>query len=147
MSGRDENPSAANRTPGMLGAAAGVLLWVAAMGSAASTLYAGHRNASRILILMFIVWVLAPFAALGWARVRSRSSRRPANTQTALHWLTLAVTLGSLALYAQAAFRLTGIKSTRIFLMTPLASLVAIAIVLGVPALAARRRRQRDNHG
>jgi len=147
MGGRYENSSALNRPAAKLGAAAGVLLWVAAAGSVACTVYAGHRNASRILILMFVVWVLAPFAALAWARRRSRSSRRPPGGQSALDWLALAVSLGSLALYAHAALRLAGIKSTRVFLMTPLASLVVTAIVLGLAALPARRRIELGNDG
>jgi hypothetical protein len=139
MNAREKSTSSQNR-PTLLRAAATVALVAGAAGSVALTLYTGRHNASWLLPAMFAAWVLSPFAALAWAALRS--CRWAALTSAALHWVTLAAALGSLALYARAAMGPTGIRATRVFLVVPPASLLLIAIVLGAAALIGRRRKQ-----
>jgi len=137
MSDSDESTFAENR-PTALGAVARVALVAAAAGSVALTLYTGRHNSSWLLPALFAVWVLSPFAALAGASLRS--SRWAPLTRAALHWVTLAIALGSLALFARAALGPTGIRATRVFVVVPPASLALIAIVLGMAALLARSR-------
>ena len=57
---------------GFLRTAALTAVLAGAVGSVGLMLYVGRRNHSRVLLVLFALWVLSPFAALGWAyRVRS----------------------------------------------------------------------------
>ena len=63
-------------------------------GAAASLvllLRAGERTPPLLLVL-FVGWVLSPFAGLALASVLSK--RWSAPTRTALHWVMIAVALG-----------------------------------------------------
>ena len=47
-----------------------LLFFLAAAGAAEAagfTLYAGRHNPSRLLMTLFLIWVLSPFVALAWA--------------------------------------------------------------------------------
>jgi hypothetical protein len=94
---------------------------VGALGSAALTLYAGRRNPSTLLILIFVAWVSAPFAGLWLTR------RRP---------LMVAVPLACLLVYGSMAFNVVHAKLGFVFLMFPLACWAAIGA-----AVAMRRRK------
>jgi len=105
-----------------------------ACGSLGATLWVG-RNAPRALLVLFLMWVLSPFAALLVAG--GSSSRWAASARPTLPGLTLLITLTSLAVYA-AATRWT--RSTPAFLMVPLVSWLVIAIGVGRAAWTARKR-------
>lgn len=86
---------------------------VAGIGGAVSLalmLYAGRRQPSLLLTLLFAGWVLLPFVAA--AVLRSRA--------------TLAFTLASVAIYAAVAFGILHVKTGFTFLVVPFASLVVI---------------------
>jgi len=108
---------------------------VGAAGSLAFVLRAG-RNTPRLLLFLFIVWVTAPFAALVWANVASKSWSVPA--QVTLYWVTPVVALGGLGIYAY--FVLTTPRPTPAFVLVPPVSalMVAVVVVSGV----VRSRRQ-----
>ena len=105
--------------PRVLRTAALAALLVGAAGSLALMLYAGRRNQSRILVILFALWVLAPFAALAWANFRGR-----------LHALTLGVAAVSLAIYGAVASGLLPAKIGFIFLVVPAASLLVVALTM-----------------
>lgn len=109
---------------GLLRTAVPIAAVAGAVGSIGFMLYAGRHNHSVILLALFTGWVLAPFVALLWA-----------NTRAMLRGVTVAVALGSLAVYGYDAWRPPA-KAAAAFLMVPLASWVAIAI-----AAAVTRRR------
>jgi hypothetical protein len=114
---------------------------VGAGGSAGFTLRVGHRNSSRILLALFVVWVLSPFVALVLADPISK--RWPILTRTTLHSVSLILTLASLAIYGVAALGPPIAKPASVFLMVPLASWLLIAIALPISALISRRPSRR----
>jgi hypothetical protein len=105
-----------------LRAAARAAMAAGSAGSVASMLLVGRHNPSRFLMALFAGWVLAPFIALGWANVVS--NRRSVLADS----VTLAIAVGSLAIYGAVAFGPPRAKPASIFLMAPLASWLVIAI-------------------
>ena len=120
-----------------LPSSAGVLLSVAgAVGSVVLTLLAGRHNHSIILLLLFAMWVLAPFLALVYAN--TVSPRWSVLVRRMLFCATLVVTLGSLAIYANMLTAPPGSKIAVPFVVVPAASWILIATVLSAAALLAR---------
>jgi hypothetical protein len=121
-----------------------VALIAMAAGSAASVmlmLYAGRRQESRILMLLFGIWVLAPFGA---AVVASSVSKRwAAVTRATLYTAIVVVVLSSLAIYGDVAFGYAKVKVGFIFLVVPLASWLLIAVAVATAALIASRQSRR----
>src|SRR5690242_19448141 len=76
------------RTAAMSAVAAG------AVGSVGLTLRAG-RSTPRLLLILFVIWVLSPFVALAWANLASKRWSVP--TRATLYCVTLVIMLGSLA--------------------------------------------------
>ena len=110
---------------------------VAAVGSVGFLLHAGQRTSWLLLVIM-VVWVVAPFVALILAE--SVSKRWPALVRTTLYSLMLLLTLGSLIAYAGDALRPRKGQAAFIFVMVPLVSWVVIAIAVATAALVSRRR-------
>ena len=110
---------------------------VAAVGSIGLMLQVGGR-APVFLIVLFFVWVLAPFVALLFAdRVSHAWSGR---ARTMLYAVMLIVALVSLALYADVVIRPPARTPAARFLMVPVASWVLIAVVFAAG-------RFTDSHG
>jgi hypothetical protein len=110
---------------------------VGAMGSVALMLYAGRANQHIFVSVLFVFWVLAPFVALAWAD--RMSVRWSAATRTALHWMTLVITAGSLAIYLQRVLRPPRTTGAFVFVAVPVASCLLATIVVAVAALLTRR--------
>ncbi len=115
---------------------------VGAAGSVAAMLSVGQRNTEIILlILLFVGWVASPFVGL---LIADFFGRRWSNlTRVTLHWLMLALVLGSLAIYAGVASGPQRSKPAATFLLVPLASWLIIAVSLSVSARVSRRRSHR----
>jgi hypothetical protein len=111
------------------------------VGSLGLMLRAGQRQSSRILILLFAIWVLSPFAALGWAYMASK--RWSILTQATLYCLTLAVALVSLGAYGVVALGPPRAQTAFVFVVVPPASWLLMAIVVPIAALISRRRGSR----
>jgi hypothetical protein len=118
---------------------------IAALAGAASSLglmlYAGRHQNSRILLLLFAGWVLSPFMAAVLANVVSQ--RWPVFTRATLNVTMLVLTLGSVAIYGDAAFGHPRAKIGFIFLMVPLASWLLIAVVVPIAAFIFGRLSRR----
>jgi hypothetical protein len=128
---------------GLLRGAAQIAVLAGAVGSAGLMLRAGHRNNSRILLIMFALWVLSPFMALVLANVVSK--RWSVLTRATLHSVMLVLTLGSLAIYGDVALGPPRAKTAFVFLVVPPASWLLIAIVVPIAALiSGRLSRRRD---
>src|SRR5260370_34445122 len=82
----------------VLRTAARIGLLAGATGSFAFMLRVGRHNPSRILIILFSVWVLAPFAASIF------SMRWAAFSRTPLYIVMLVMALGSPAIYGYVAY-------------------------------------------
>ena len=111
-------------------------------GSVGLMLWVGRRNPSRILLVLFAIWVLSPFLALALADIVSK--RWSPLTRATLHGVMLILTLGSLALYGDVALRPPRATPAFVFLVVPLASWLLMANVVPMAALASGRRSRRD---
>jgi len=87
---------------GQLRAVAMIAVVAGAAGAVGLMLRAGHRSDSRILLVLFGIWVLSPFIALVLANVVSK--RWSVLTRATLYGVMLALTLASLAIYGDVAF-------------------------------------------
>src|ERR1017187_4324033 len=126
---------------GLLRRAAPIALLAGAVGSVGLTLYTGRHNDSRILMVLFALWVLSPFMALAWADVVSR--RWSVLTRTTLHGLTLVLPLCSLAIYGVVALGPPRVKTAFVFVVVPPASWLLVVMAVAVAALISGRRSHR----
>jgi hypothetical protein len=123
---------------GLLRAAARIAVLAGAVGSVGLTLHAGRHNNSRVLLVLFTLWVLSPFMALVLADVVSK--RWPILILATLYSVMLVLTLVSLALYGDVALGPTRAKTAFVFVVVPPASWLVTAIALSLAALISRRR-------
>jgi len=108
------------------------------VGSLILMFTAGRNQRSILLIIMFTSWVLSPFIGLVVANVISK--RWSMSTRTALYFLILFITLGSLICYS-GAFNLSGTKPAFKFLIVPLISWLLIAIVIPTTQKISRKKK------
>ena len=127
---------------GLLRAVAPIAVVAGAVGSLGLMLRAG-RNTPRLLLVVFVIWVLSPFVALAWATMVAKRWSVP--TRAALYCVTLVLTLGSLAFYGELVKRPAGSANAFVFVAVPPASWLLMAIVVPFAALIpGRRSRRRD---
>jgi hypothetical protein len=145
-----EISSGANRgrpDAGLLGLArtvAVVAVVAGAVGSLGFMLRAG-RNTPRVLLVLFVLWVLSPFVALGWAITVSK--RWAALTRAALYGVTVAITLVSLAIYKGVISPPAGSPRAFLFVVVPPASWMVATMIVSVAALISRTRSRRGSGG
>ena len=148
INGRGESTSEVSRGRGergflgLLRAAALIAVLAGAAGSLGLMLHAGRRNDSRILLVLFTIWVLSPFVALVLAYVVSK--RWSVLTRATLHSVMLVLTLGSLAIYGDVALGPPRAKTAFVFVVVPPASWLLIAIVVPIAALISGRLSRRS---
>jgi hypothetical protein len=121
---------------GGLRAAALIAVLVGAVGSMGFTLRAGQHNKSRLLLVLFTLWVLSPFVALVWASVVSK--RWSTLTRAALYGVMLLIALGSLAIYGEVAQGPPRAQTAFVFVVVPAASWLLIAMVVAIGRIAGR---------
>ena len=93
-----------------------------------------------LLLVMFIVWLVSPFAVLGWAHLASR--RWSDATRTALNGVTIVIALASLAIYSNLiTVTPHGSPKAAPFVVVAPTSWLVIASVVPLAALASTRRR------
>jgi hypothetical protein len=106
-------------------------------------LYAGRRNNSRLLLLLFTLWVLSPFVILLLANVVGW--RWPIVTRAALYYVMLVLSLSSLAIYGYVALGPPRAKTAAVFVMVPPLSWLLMVVAIAGAGLAAGRRSRGDN--
>ena len=127
---------------GRLRGTALIMLLAGAVGSIGFMLRAGHRQNSRILPLLFGIWVLSPFVAVAYGHTISK--RWTVVTRVTLYILMLVLTLGSLAIYGSVAFGYSKMKVGFVFLVVPLVSWLLVAVVPIAAFISARLSRVGD---
>ena len=127
----------------VLRAAAAIALLVGAVGSVGLMLREGHRNPSRLLIILFTFWVLSPFMVLVLANVVSK--RWSVLNRATLYVVMLVITFGSLAIYCALAFGPLRAKTRFVFLVVPAASWLLMAIVVAIAAVISGRLSRRGD--
>jgi len=126
---------------GLLRAVALITLAVGAMGSLAFMFREGQQT-PRFLLVLFTIWVLAPFVALLLANKVSK--HWSVLTQGTLYCVTLIVALGSLAMYGEWI----NVKPPRsanafLFVVVPPVSLLFIMISVAIASFISGRLSRR----
>ena len=100
-----------------------------------------HSSAPLFLVILFVGWVVSPFAAL--VATHLLSSRWSPSTRRALQVATMIVVIGSVALYADVAFRPPASQPAARWLIVPAVSWLVIAILPFIIKLLSRTRSAR----
>jgi hypothetical protein len=122
-----------------LRAVALVALLAGAVGSEGLMFRAGHPP--FLLRVLFVIWVLSPFAALLAADMLANmvSKRWSIPTRATLYSVMLVIALGSLAVYVADALGPPKSKAAVAYVVVPTASWLLLAIVVPIAALLSRR--------
>src|SRR5262245_4663188 len=99
------------------------------LGSLGFMIRAG-RNAPRVLLALFFIWVLSPFAALAWANLASK--RWPVTTRATLYLVTLVLSLASMVFYSWLVSVTLNQPPAFTFVAVPGASWALGVVVVGV---------------
>ena len=118
-----------------------ILLVAGAFGSVGLMGFVGRHQRSVLLMVVFTVWVLSPYATLAVAV--ALSSRWSAPIRRTLYALTIVVALASLAIYGIVAFGPSRPQPAFYFIVVPPACWLLIAIVIPIAAVVAGRRARR----
>jgi hypothetical protein len=114
-----------------------LVVWAIGAGVSVNlTLYAGHNNKSGLLVSLFVVWVLSPFAAMLAAHVFFR--RRPPLVKVTVYCLMVAIALVSLLAYSNTLNPFAG-KPAAVFLIVPL--LLWVVTLVAIPVALSRSRK------
>ncbi len=120
---------------GGLRVVARIAVVVGAVASLGFMLRAG-TDTPRLLLVAFVFWILSPFVFLAWAI--KRSTRWSLLTRATLYWVTLVVTLGSLAFYGGVISPPAGSANAFVFVAVPAASVLILVIAVSMAALISR---------
>ena len=136
MTARNRRPPATLRAVALVAAAVG------AVGSTGFVLYTGRKNPSVILMLLFVVWVVSPFAA--FIRISRSAKDWQAVNQIALHAAAVTIIVISLAIYGYVALGPPRPQPAAPFLVVPPVSFALAAIIVWlVSALFVNRHDRR----
>ena len=127
---------------GRLSAVALIVMLVGAVGSLGLMLRAGQRT-PRLLLVLFVIWVLSPFMALAFAYIVSK--RWSVLTRATLYSVMLIVALGSLVIYGDDAMGHRRPQAAFVYVIVPPASWLLTAIVVSIAALISGWRSRRDD--
>jgi hypothetical protein len=108
-----------------------------ALGAVGLVLWAGRASGQPFLMVIMSVWVVSPFVLLALGDVVA-TSRWPL-ISAAFHRVGPVLAVGSLVVYAAAAFAPRGTRTTPVFVLVPPISW----LVIGVTALLSRERAGR----
>jgi hypothetical protein len=117
-----------------LRAAGMVAMLEGAIGSVGLVFYYGRRNPSRLLIVLFAIWVISPFVALLATDIMS--ARWPARSKATLYGVMLVIAVGSLAVYAEAALGPPRGQGAFPFVIVPPLSLLLSGVAISIAVFA-----------
>ena len=115
-----------------------VLLHLGIVGSIVLVLYAGRRNPSFFLMVLFVGWVCLPFllAALASEKAEPWGAKARAIVDGGI----VVVTIGSLSVYTAVALGPPRPKPASFFLLVPPASVLLMAAVFFLARTAGSKR-------
>src|SRR5439155_24053922 len=99
------------------------------------------RSPSDLLVALLVIWVVSPFVGLLAAILAS--TRWSVLTRVTICCVTLAVTLGTLAIYGADALWPRGSQGAFVVIVVPPASWLLGAIVVSLAACGSGRRSRR----
>ena len=109
---------------------------VGAIGSVGLLRHA-QQHPPPLLVVLFIIWVFAPFGLLAVANLLS--SRWPVRVRVTLYIVTFLVTLLSLGIYVDDNVRHRTAHPAAVWVAIPPASVLLAAILIGIAALKAKK--------
>jgi len=115
---------------------------IGGVGSVELMLRAG-RATPRFLLVIFVFWVLSPFALFALGYMMSKRWSIPA--RATLYVAMLLVAPASLAMYAHPDLRPAGTKNASVFVVIAPISWIVMTGAVGIAMLASRRRAERRN--
>src|SRR5882724_5506731 len=124
----------------VLHAVALIAVVAGAAGSVGLMFWVGHRNPSRVLLALFVIWDLSPFVALLLADLVSK--RWSVMTRATLRIVMLVLALSSVALYGDVVLRPRP-QPAFMFLVVPFGSWLLMTIVVSIAALISGRLSRR----
>lgn len=95
-----------------------------------------------LLVLLFVIWVIAPFAVLVLANLISRDW--PKLTSSTLYALTLILAISSLVIYSYVLVFPLGAQPAFPYVATPIGTLLLITITMAIAAFISRKQRLRS---
>jgi hypothetical protein len=101
-----------------------------------------QQHPPPLIVLLFVIWVAAPFALLGTANFLSKVWPLP--IRKTLYVLTLVVVAASLAIYVDDNFGHRTTHPAKVWVAVPPASVIVSAFALGLAARRFRRRPTSD---
>jgi hypothetical protein len=110
---------------------------IGAVGSTGLMLVSG-QHPPVFIVLLFVIWNTAPFAALAWGAMVSQ--RWSVLTRSTLYGVTLIVTVTSIALYLCRVLYPPESTPAFIFVAVPLGAWLLMAIAVPIAALVSSRR-------
>jgi hypothetical protein len=117
-----------------------IVIWAIGAGVSVNlTLFAGHNNKSALLVGLFVIWVLSPYAAMLAAYVFFR--RRPPMVRVTVYGLMLVISIISILAYSNTFNPFAG-KPAAVFLIVPL--ILWVVILVALPVALSRSRRNID---
>lgn len=119
-----------------------IVVLTGAVGSLVLTFYAGHKNNSLLLTLLFAVWVLSPFIAFLMSDVISKSWSVFA--RSALCYLMVVLTIAAILCYS-GVLKLPGTKPAFVFLIVPLISWILLVILILLNERLSKRISNKNN--
>jgi hypothetical protein len=128
---------------GPLQAVALIAVLAGAVGSIGFMLRAGRHNSSRLLLVLFTVWVLSPFAVLLSAYAVSK--RWSILTRRALYSVGLLIAVGPLGIYGEVALGPPRAHTASAFVVVPPASWLLIAMTVAIAAWISGKRSRRGD--
>lgn len=103
---------------------------VGAVGSVGLTLFAGRHNNSVLLMVLFAIWVLSPFATL--LAMGRMAQRWPDAMHRVLHILTMAIAAGCLAIFGFVALGPARSHTAFAFVVTPAVCELLLTVLMAV---------------
>ena len=97
------------------------------------------KHPPLVILVLFVVWILAPYVVFLWATVISK--RWTALTRTTLYSVMIVVTIGSLAVYVRDAIKPRKSQPAAVYVLVPPASGLLAVIAVSIAALRSRTRR------
>lgn len=119
--------------------AALVAVLAGAVGAIGLWIYAA-RHPPPLIIALFVVWVLSPFAILGIGHVVAK--RWSPGTQKALYWVTLFIVLANLVIYGDDAVAHRTAHPAFVYVAVPPASWLVTIAAVTIGALMAKRTKR-----
>jgi uncharacterized membrane protein YsdA (DUF1294 family) len=91
-----------------------------------------------LLVVLFVIWVAAPFAALAVANIMS--TRWPRRVRLTLYVATILVASASIAVYLDDNISHRTAKKAFVYVAVPPVSVIACAVAVAAVAVAAKKR-------